>query len=79
MPETCRARGSTNRSQLGEAAASRELHGGIVQRGAGFDRQVFVGALKLPDDGMAISPELASKFVRGHTKAIQLGQLVQLG
>ena len=38
-----------------------------------------VGALEMPGDGMAISPELASKFVRGHTKAIQLGQLVQLG
>ncbi len=38
-----------------------------------------VGALEMPGDGMAISPELASKFVRGHTKAMQLGQLVQLG
>ena len=28
---------------------------------------------------MAISPELASKFVRGHTKAIQLAKAIQLG
>ena len=38
-----------------------------------------VGALEMPGDGMAISPELASKFVRGHTKAIQLAKAIQLG
>jgi hypothetical protein len=34
---------------------------------------------QMTSDGVAIGPELASKLVCGHAKAIQLDQLTQFG